>query len=90
MKKRTLDELMSYAKDLEKQKIDYRHKITIDDFLNAPEVEAILLRLKNNDDSYYLRPDILRKTFDKEFVVKHFNEFKNEKFKNALKEAWNI
>lgn len=90
MKKRTLDELMSYAKELEKQKIDCRHKITIDDFLNTPEVEAILLRLKNNDDSYYLRPDVLRKTFDKEFVVKHFNEFKNEKFKNALKEAWNI
>lgn len=81
---------MSYAKELEKQKIDCRNKITIDDFLNTPEVEAMLLRLKNNDDSYYLRPDVLRKMLDKEFVVKHFNEFKNEKFKNALKEAWNI
>lgn len=50
--------------------------------------EDVLKRLK--EGGHELDPEVLARVFDKDFVVRHFHEFKSERFKKALKKTYNL
>lgn len=50
--------------------------------------EDVLKRLK--EGGHELNPEVLARAFDKDFVVRHLDEVKNERLKEALKKAYNL
>lgn len=50
--------------------------------------EDVLKRLK--EGGHELDPEVLARAFDKDFVVRHLDEVKNERLKEALKKAYNL
>lgn len=50
--------------------------------------EDVLKRLK--EGGHELDPEVLARAFDKDFVIRHLDEVKNERLKEALKKAYDL